>query len=165
MSETLDVCTQGTSNGLKGSSRTANPPRHKSAGLRARTAHPDRVHTKFTRNLLTPLHSVFEDALNDDLIAFNPFDRTALTKLLKQTAGSSAYEVDPFTSEARTALLRAARSDKRAMVQFWLSTGSRPVELMTERATTPNRESEFTQRRVSNSGTVAGIWCDGIAQA
>lgn len=36
---------------------------------------------KFTRNLLTPLRSVFEDALNDDLITFNPFDRIALTKL------------------------------------------------------------------------------------
>jgi hypothetical protein len=41
-----------------------------------------------------------EDALNDDLIALNPFDRTALTKFLEQTAGSSAYEVDPVTSEA-----------------------------------------------------------------
>lgn len=85
---------------------------------------------KFTRNLLTPLRSVFEDALNDDLITFNPFDRIALTKLLKQTASSSEYEVDPFTSEERAALIRSARADERAMVQFWFSAGLRPGELM-----------------------------------
>ena len=85
---------------------------------------------KFTRNLLTPLRSVFEDALNDDLITFNPFERIALTKLLKQTASSSEYEVDPFTSEERSALIGSARADERAMVQFWFSTGLRPGELM-----------------------------------
>lgn len=73
---------------------------------------------KFTRNLLTPLRSVLECALNDDLIAFNPFDRIALTKLLEQTAGSSTFVVDLSTSEERTALLRAARYDQRAMLQF-----------------------------------------------
>ena len=37
---------------------------------------------KRARDLLTPLRSVFEDALNDELIDFNPFDRIALNKLL-----------------------------------------------------------------------------------
>lgn len=85
---------------------------------------------KFTRNLLTPLRSVFEDALNDELITFNPFERIALTKLLKQTARSSEYEVDPFTMDERAALLKACRADERAQVQFMFASGLRPGELI-----------------------------------
>lgn len=85
---------------------------------------------KFARNLMTPLRSVFEDALNDDLIKFNPFDRIAMSKLLKQTAKSSEYEVDPFTADERSTLIKAARTDERAMVQFWFSSGLRPGELI-----------------------------------
>lgn len=85
---------------------------------------------KFARNLMTPLRSVFEDALNDDLIKFNPFDRIAMSKLLKQTAKSSEYEVDPFTAEERAALIKAARADERPLVQFWFNSGLRPGELI-----------------------------------
>ena len=42
--------------------------------------------SKAIRNTLTPLRSVFEDALNDELIDFNPFDRVVLSKLIRQTA-------------------------------------------------------------------------------
>lgn len=89
-----------------------------------------KVTAKFARNLLTPLRSVFEDALNDDLIAFDPFERIALTKLLKQTATGSVYEVDPFTAEERETILAAARADERPMVQFWFNAGLRPGELI-----------------------------------
>jgi len=88
------------------------------------------VTTKFARNLLTPLRSVFEDALNDDLIAFDPFERIALTKLLKQTSKPSEYEADPFTADERATLLAHARPDERPLVQFWFSTGLRPGELL-----------------------------------
>lgn len=88
------------------------------------------VTAKRARNLLTPLRSVFEDALNDELIAFNPFDRIALKKLLKQTTKSSDYEVDPFTAAERERLLDNARADERPMLQFWFETGLRPGELM-----------------------------------
>lgn len=88
------------------------------------------ITAKFARNLLTPLRSVFEDALNDQLIDFNPFDRIALNKLLKQATKSSDYEVDPFTQAERIELLKAARADERPLVQFGLATGLRPGELM-----------------------------------
>jgi integrase len=88
------------------------------------------VTAKFARNLMTPLRSVLEDALNDDLVEVNPFDRIALKKLLKQTSKPSEYEVDPFTAAERAEILKAARSDERAMVQFWLNTGLRPGELI-----------------------------------
>ena len=74
--------------------------------------------------------SVFEDAFNDEQIAFNPFDRIALNKLLKQTTKASDYEVDPFTAAERETLLAKARADERPVLQFWFNTGLRPGELM-----------------------------------
>ena len=100
---------------------------------------------KFARNLMTPLRSVFEDALNDDLIKFNPFDRIAMTKLLKQTAKSSEYEVDPFTAEERAKLIAAARADEWATVQFWFNSGLRPGELIAHKWPTVNWETAKTR--------------------
>jgi integrase len=88
------------------------------------------VTAKFARNLLTPLRSVFEDALNDELIDYNPFERIALNKLLKQTSKASDYEVDPFGLAERAELLKAARTDERPLIQFGFATGLRPGELM-----------------------------------
>lgn len=88
------------------------------------------VTPKRARNLLTPLRSVFEDALNDGRIDYNPFDRIALGKLLRQTSKASDYEVDPFTAAERATLLEHARADERPMLQFWFNTGLRPGELM-----------------------------------
>lgn len=88
------------------------------------------VTAKRARNLLTPLRSVFEDALNDELIEFNPFDRIALNKLLKQTTKASDYEVDPFSQAERDTLLKHARSDELQMLRFWFNTGLRPGELI-----------------------------------
>lgn len=85
--------------------------------------------SKAIRNTLTPLRSVFEDALNDELIDFNPFDRVALSKLIRQTAKASDYVVNPFTASERAALLDACRPDERPMLQFWFATGLRPGEL------------------------------------
>lgn len=88
------------------------------------------ITSKAARNILTPLRSVFEDALNDEKIQFNPFDRIALKKLLKQTAKPSDYEVDPFDSAERSALISAARADEAPLVAFWFETGLRPGELI-----------------------------------
>lgn len=85
---------------------------------------------KFARNFLTPLRATFEDALNDDLIKLNPFDRVAMTALLKKTTTTSDYEVDPYTAQERELLLAACRPDEKPMVQFWLEAGPRPGELI-----------------------------------
>lgn len=85
---------------------------------------------KFVRNLITPLRAVFEDALNDDLIQFNPFDRIAMTKLLKKSTRPSDYEVDPFTADERAELIKAARADEMPLIQFWFNAGLRPGELI-----------------------------------
>jgi integrase len=85
---------------------------------------------KHVRNLLTPLRATFSDALNDDLITFNPFDRIDMTSLLKRTTKDSDYEADPFTEQERTAILAAARPDEAPMIRFWLNAGPRPGELI-----------------------------------
>lgn len=85
--------------------------------------------SKFIRNLMIPLRSVLEDALNDGLIEFNPFERIALGKLIRQTAKASDYVISPYTAAERETLLAACRDDERPMVQFWFETGLRPGEL------------------------------------
>lgn len=85
--------------------------------------------SKFIRNLMIPLRSVLEDALNDGLIEFNPFERIALGKLIRQTAKASDYVIAPYTADERATLLAACRPDERPMVQFWFATGLRPGEL------------------------------------
>lgn len=85
--------------------------------------------SKAIRNMLIPLRSIFEDALNDGLITVNPFERIALSKLIRQTSKASDYVVDPFTHEERAAILQACRADEWPMFQFWFETGLRPGEL------------------------------------
>lgn len=85
--------------------------------------------SKAIRNLLIPLRSVFEDALNDGAITVNPFDRIALAKLIRQTSKASDYVVHPFAAEERATILQACREDEWPMFQFWFETGLRPGEL------------------------------------
>lgn len=85
--------------------------------------------SKAIRNMLIPLRSVMEDALNDGLIEFNPFDRIALAKLIRQTSKASDYVIQPFTQAECNLILRGCRSDEWPMYQFWLNTGLRPGEL------------------------------------
>lgn len=85
--------------------------------------------SKAIRNMLIPLRSVMEDALNDGLIESNPFDRIALVKLIRQTSKASDYVIRPFTQAEREAILGACRPDEQPTFQFWFNTGLRPGEL------------------------------------
>lgn len=88
------------------------------------------VTAKTARNRLTPMRSMLDDAVNDELLEFNPLDRIALQKLLRQTAKKSQYLVDPYDKDEMAALLKHCRPDERSMVQFWAETGLRPGELI-----------------------------------
>lgn len=119
---------------------------------------------KFVRNLLTPLRATFEDALNDDLIKANPFDRVAMAKLLKKTTKASEYEVDPYTAAEREALLAGARADERPFVQFWLAVGLRPGEMIAfkwQKVDWTNRKARIDLNQVSGEEklpkTAAGL--------
>ncbi|WP_084544866.1 site-specific integrase [Derxia gummosa] len=85
---------------------------------------------KGARNLITPLRSTFEDALADELIEFDPFDRIPLKKILRETTVRPEYRADPFSAEERAVLLDRAREDERPMIQFWFEVGLRPGELI-----------------------------------
>lgn len=110
--------------------------------------------SKFIRNLMIPLRSVMEDALNDDLVQSNPFERIALNKLIKQTAKASDYVIHPYTADERAQLLKACRSDEWPMVQFWFATGLRPGELQAL-----SWDSIDTSRKIANitENQVAGV--------
>lgn len=109
---------------------------------------------KTVRNVLTPLRSVIEDAINDELIKSNPLDRIALAKLLKQTSRKSSYEVDPFDMDEVAALYKAARSDELSFIQFWLETGPRPGEIIA--ITWPNIDWVHKKARIEEN-IVTGI--------
>ncbi|MFW7343537.1 tyrosine-type recombinase/integrase [Pollutimonas sp. H1-120] len=85
---------------------------------------------KTIRNVLSPLRSVLDDAVNDELLKYNPLDRVALSKIIRQTAKKSEYDVDPFDIDEIGALLRHARPDERLFIEFWFQTGLRPGEII-----------------------------------
>lgn len=85
--------------------------------------------SKAIRNMLIPLRSVFEDALNNGIIVSNPFDRIALVKLIRQTSKASDYVIQPFTQAERESILQACRADEQPTFLFWFNTGLRPGEL------------------------------------
>jgi integrase len=88
------------------------------------------VTAKTVRNLLTPLRSILDDALNDELIPYNPLDKIALKKILSRTATKSEYEVDPFDAEEKAAILAAATGQEKNLFQFAFWSGLRTSELI-----------------------------------
>ena len=120
--------------------------------------------SKAIRNMLIPLRSVFDDALNDGSIEFNPFDRIALAKLIRQTSKASDYVIQPFTQAERTEILQACREDELPTFQFWFETGLRPGELQAlewrhidMEAATARIEQNQVASVIKSPKTVAGI--------
>jgi integrase len=88
------------------------------------------VTAKTARNIISPLRSVLDDAMNDELIDHNPLDKIALKKLLTRTASKSTYEVDPFDEMEKTAIIQAAEGQARNLFQFAFWSGLRTSELI-----------------------------------
>lgn len=87
------------------------------------------VTAKTARNIVSPLRSVLDDAMNDELIDHNPLDRIALKKLLTRTAKKSEYEVDPFDDTEKTAIITGA-GEAAPLFQFAFWSGLRTSELI-----------------------------------
>ena len=68
---------------------------------------------KTTRNILSVLRSTLDDAVNDQLIEYNPMDKIALKKLLARTSKKTSYEVDPFDNLEQQAILSACDGHAR----------------------------------------------------
>jgi len=88
------------------------------------------ITAKSSRNIITPLRSTLDDALNDELIPYNPLDKIALKKLLTRTSIKSTYEVDPFDEAEKDAILAATNGQKRNLFQFAFWSGLRTSELI-----------------------------------
>lgn len=86
--------------------------------------------TKTVRNILTPLRSVIETALVDEIIDKNPLDKIILTKLLDRKTSKSDYVVDPFDKKEIEAILNIADGQVRNLFQFAFFTGMRTSELI-----------------------------------
>jgi len=119
------------------------------------------VTAKTMRNVLTPLRSVLDDAVNDELIKSSPLEHIALGKLIKKSARPSSYEVDPFDMDEVAALYRAARADELPFIQFWLETGPRPGEMMA--LSWPNIDWIHRKARIADN-IVTGIVDGEITQ-
>lgn len=88
------------------------------------------VSLKRIRNLLLPLRAVLDEAVADEVIAFNPLDRLKLAKLVPEAKRVSDFEPDPYTeTEVFTLLQRLALPDRLAF-QLWAYTGLRTGELI-----------------------------------
>lgn len=80
------------------------------------------------RQLLIPLRSALEQAVNDDLIESNPLDRVKLNKIITKEAKKVEYVVDPFSAAEIQAILDACKGQERNVFLFAFTTGMRPSE-------------------------------------
>lgn len=85
---------------------------------------------KRVRNILTPLRSVLEQAVNDDLINANPLDRVILKNLLNKDTSKSTFTVDPFDADEISIILKNAAPQIRNLFQFAFFSGLRTSELI-----------------------------------
>lgn len=85
---------------------------------------------KTVRNILTPLRNVLEQAVNDDLIEYNPLDRVKLAKILSRDQRKSDYEPDPFDFDEITAILANCFDQEHNFFKFAIATGMRTSELI-----------------------------------
>ena len=88
-------------------------------------SHPD-MSAKRMRNVLSPLRVALDAAVEGELIESNPLIGF---KVRKRSVGKSA-DVDPFSSDERSAILSALDRQANNLVQFAFWTGLRTSELV-----------------------------------
>jgi integrase len=120
---------------------------------------------KRVRNILTPLKTVLEIAVNDDLIPFNPLAKVFVDRLLNKDTRESSFVVDPFDSVEVEAILAAASEPQhRNLFQFAFATGLRTSELIALRWSAINWDKKtahvseaFVEKAMKGPKTEAGI--------
>ncbi len=86
--------------------------------------------SKTVSNILTPLRSVIEQALMDEIINKNPLTKIKLSKLLDKNTSRSEDKIDPFNLKEIQAILNAAEGQARNLFQFAFYSGLRTSELI-----------------------------------
>lgn len=106
---------------------------------------------KRIRNVLLPLRAVLDEAVADELIDGNPFDKVKLAKLVPEDKRTSSFEPEPYTeAELRTLLGNLALPDRLAF-QLQAYTGLRTGELVGLRW--PRVDLEANTLRVTETTT------------
>lgn len=85
---------------------------------------------KTVRNILTPLRNALEQAVNDDLIEYNPLERVKLKKIMPKEAQKSDFQADPFDMDEITAILGACDGQERNFWKYAFGSGLRTSELI-----------------------------------
>jgi integrase len=88
------------------------------------------VSLKRIRNLVLPLRAVFDEAVEDGLIPFNPMAKLKLTKLVSPEQRETDYEVKPYTVAELGLVLANLQGIERWTFQLWAFTGLRTGELI-----------------------------------
>lgn len=88
------------------------------------------VTPKTAMNCITPLKHVFDDALNDGIIAENPLNKLALKKLIDETLKPSDYYAEPFNETEKQIIINAISGQLKNLIQFGLWSRLRTSELI-----------------------------------
>lgn len=85
------------------------------------------VTNKTIANILSPLRAALQDAVDEDLIQFNPLSGFQF----KRNEGPRTSDIDPFTPEEREAIIQATRfGHARNLFKFAFWTGLRTSEMV-----------------------------------
>ncbi len=86
---------------------------------------------KTIANIMLPLRAVIGQALNDELIDSNPFDKIVVSKLINKQTKKSNFKVDPFDRQEIGRILESAHHQQiRNLFQFAFFSGLRTSELI-----------------------------------
>lgn len=106
---------------------------------------------KRIRNVVWPLRAVLDELVADGHLAFNPFSRVKMAKLVPEAKRISDFEPDPYTEDQLLKLLRNVAEPDRFGFQLWAYTGLRTGELIGLRW--PRIDLEAGRLRVTETTT------------
>lgn len=85
---------------------------------------------KRIRNILIPLRNVIAEALADEEVEFDPFDRVDVARLVPVEKRTSDFDPQPYTEAELRVLLGKLAGAERWTFQLWAYTGVRTGELI-----------------------------------
>lgn len=86
--------------------------------------------SKRINTIIIPLRLVLDNALNNELIDYNPLDKIAIKALLAENMNQSNYEINPFTDEEKELIINTAYGEVKNIIQFGFWTGMRLGEIL-----------------------------------
>lgn len=85
---------------------------------------------KTIRNCLTPLHTIFKDAVIDGIIQENPLAKLDINKFIQIASIKSEFDAEPFNEMEKQTIIDAASGQTRNLFQFGFWSGLWTSELI-----------------------------------